>query len=143
MADYSSPIRDEVKGLINKYGQIVRIKYYTATYTSGAYDDDVTLSESGTALWTSGLALPITAPRGSSEAELLEQGRILRSDKKLYLPGDVDTSGVYVKIGLGSPPAEEYSILPEGVLSYDITGSSVYKKCYIRVLPAGSFIGES
>jgi len=124
------------------FGQQLRIKYYNVGFGAGSYyDDDVSYSQSGTNYWISGIVLPISNARGSSDAVLLEQGKITTNDTKLYLEGSVDTSGT-IKIGLGSPIQDEYSLLSEGVTKWDVNQVPVLKKLYITRLTNGSFVGE-
>lgn len=133
----------EVKEIL-KYGEPIRFKYYEVSYGAGSYyDDDTSLTQSGGAFWASGLFQPIDASRGSVDAILLQQGKILMNDSKVYVLGSVQTSGLGpVKVGLGSPDFEEYEVLVDGTIPWSINGSIVYKKIYIRFLTNGSFIGE-
>jgi len=128
-----------------KFGQKIRIKYYDVGFGAGSYyDDDVTLTQSGSNLWISGVVLPINNARGSSDAVLLEQGKILMDDTKLYIEGDVNTSGT-IKIGLGSgigSPLGEYSLLSEGVTKWNVNQAPILKKLFVRALTNGSLIGE-
>ena len=126
---------------MNNYGQIVRFKYYTGSGANTGYDDDITLVQSGSLVWTSGLIQPIDQKRGSFDSVLMEQGKIQQNDSKLYIDGTISTSGI-VKIGLGSPVTEEYTILELGVNNHNIGGQNVYKKVYIRNLSTGSIVGE-
>ena len=123
------------------YGQPSRIKYYDTSYGAGSYyDDDVTLTLSGTT-WITGLVQPVTAGRGSSEAVLVQQGQLLTNDSKIYVTGTVDTSGI-IKIGLGSPSINEYSVVGDGITSWNINGEIIYKKIFVRLLTNGSLVGE-
>jgi len=126
-----------------KYGVQLRFKYYNQTVI-GDYDDDTKIIQSGTDYWCSGLVQPIKSNQYSSEGLLVEQGKVLIDDKKIYVNGNVQTSGLgQIKIGVGSPVANEYQIVNDGqVTNWDINGSSVYKKMYVRYLTNGSFIGE-
>ena len=121
----------------------VRLKYYTGSISSTAYDDEQVLTLSGTT-WTSGCVQPVTNVYGSNDAVLLEQGKINTNDKKVYIPGNVVTggTGLSVKIGIGSPPGGEYSIIPQGVMAWEINSEVIYKKLYLRELQAGSLFGE-
>ncbi len=127
------------------FGQLLRIKYYNVGYGAGSYyDDDVTLTQSGSDYWTSGVILPINGTRGSNDAILLEQGKVTTNDTKLYIDGSINTSGV-IKIGLGSytnMSGCEYSLLAEGVTEWDVNQVSILKKLYLRLLTNGSLIGE-
>jgi len=128
-----------------KLGQIVRIKYYNVGFGAGSYyDDDATLTQSGNDLWISGVILPLTNARGSNDAILMEQGRLLNNDTKLYIQGSVNTSGV-IKIGLGSyvnMSGCEFSVLSEGITKWEVSDTNILKKIYIRKLPNGSLFGE-
>jgi len=128
-----------------KFGQQLRIKYYNVGFGAGSYyDDDVQLTQSGADYWISGVVLPISNTRGSSDAVLLEQGKILMNDTKLYIRGAINTSGT-IKIGLGSytnMSGCEYSLLSEGVTKWDVNDTPILKKLFIRRLTNGSLMGE-
>jgi hypothetical protein len=68
---------------------------------------------------------------------------ILSHDNKLYLPGDVQTSGL-IRIGMeGSPPTMEFQVLPAGMdIDVHVSAQAPYKKVYIRFLKNGSLDGE-
>jgi len=137
VSDFQGGVTD-----ILSLGKLVRIKYYSTGYGAGSYyDDDVTFTQSGDDLWCSGVILPITSEQGSNDATLLEQGKILTNDTKLYITGTVSTSGT-IKIGLGSPIENEYSLLSEGVNKWEVNDTNILKKLYIRRLTNGSFVGE-
>jgi hypothetical protein len=133
---------DFVNGVLEalKYGQQIRMRYFNE-FNINEYDDDVKLTQSGTDYWTSGVVLPISQGRGSDDAILLQQGNLLTNDTKLYIQGDVNTSGV-LRVGLGSPITGEYSILSDGVIKYTVNQVDVLKKVYLRVLLTGSLMGE-
>jgi len=143
MTTYSQDFTDGVTEAL-KYGQQLRIKYYDVGFGAGSYyDDDVTLTQSGVNYWASGVVLPVTNKQGSDDALLLEQGKIIKDDTKLYIHGYIDTSGT-IKVGLGSytnMSGCEYSII-EGITKYDVNAVGVLKKLFIRKLTNGSFIGE-
>ncbi len=124
------------------YGTLCRLKYYEGTLTDANYDSDVVLTSSGTDVWVSGLFQPLDSTRGSVDEELVQQGQLKFNDSKVYFAGSIATSG-NVKIGIGSPNNDQYEIIPDGVIGWEMTGGLVYKKVYIRVLPNGSFFGES
>lgn len=127
------------------FGQQLRIKYYSSSLGAGSYyDDDVVLTQSGINFWTSGVVLPISQTRGSSDAILIEQGKLLTNDTKLYIEGGINTSGI-IKIGLGSKTNMsgcEYGIISQGITKWSVNDTSVLKKLYIRLLPNGSLVGE-
>jgi hypothetical protein len=137
-------LRKDVEEILRN-GTQVRIRYFDFSYGAGSYyDDDLTLSQSGTDFYTSGLIFPINSKQGSSEALLVEQGRLLDSDSKLYVVGTVETSGLF-KIGIGSPQTStspQFAMIPEGINTYKINGSPVYNSIYLRQLTNGSLAEE-
>ena len=131
---------------ILKYGEQIRFKYYNTSYGAGSYyDDDTTYTQSGTDFWTSGLIQPMDTIAGGYDSLLLQQGKVTVDDKKIYVIGTVQTSGLApIKIGMtGSPTSRQYEILNDGQnTQWVINGTPVYKKIYVRYLTNGSFIGE-
>jgi hypothetical protein len=126
-----------------KYGEQVRFRYFSISGGSGAYDDDIVITQSGTDTWTTGLVQPLSPGRSSHDAVLMAQGKILQNDIKVYVDGAFNTSGTWrVGIGSANPPTREYSMLPEGTVAWGINGSIVYKTLYVRALTTGSMIGE-
>ena len=64
----------------------------------------------------------------NSDALLMQQGKILQDDKKMYVEGTIQTSGLGpIKIGLnGSPTTQQYQILNDGpVTEWPVNGSIV------------------
>jgi len=145
MAVTSSSLQSDISQVL-KYGEQIRFKYYNTSFGAGSYyDDDVSYTQSGTDFWTSGLVQPIDKVTGGYDSLLLQQGKITVDDKKCYVLGTVQTSGLGpIKIGMtGSPTTRQYEILNDGqTISWNVNGSSVYKKIYCRFLANGSFIGE-
>jgi len=139
----ASQVQSDVNDIINEYGVITRFKYYSGIFTTGSYDDDASLvyTSTGSIIWTTGLTQPLDRQRGSVDSFMVEQGLLLERDSKMYVAATVPTSGM-VKIGIGSPPSQEYFIVDNGVISWDINGSAIYKKIYVRHLPGGSILGE-
>lgn len=137
----ASGLRKEVDEFLRN-GEKVRIKYYTVSGATTGYDDNVALTKSGTDYYTSGLVQPLNNNPFSNDAQLVQQGRLLTDEKKIYLNGQVQTSGVF-KIGIGSPNFQEYAVNDMGVKHHNINGELVYKKAYIRYLTTGSLLGES
>lgn len=123
------------------FGQQITIRTYNTVPGNGSYyDDNIAYTLSGT-VYVSGVILPISNTRGSSDAIALEQGRVLTSDKKLYIEGSVDTSGT-IKISTGSPPIDGFSLLSKGTSEWDVNATTVLKKLFIRRLDTGSLTGE-
>ncbi len=138
-------LQADINQILN-YGEQIRFKYYNLSFGAGSYyDDDTTLTQSGSDLWTSGLILPIDSRMGAYDALLLQQGKLSVDDKKIYVLGTIQTSGLGpVKVGIGSPTlSREYQILEDGHnIQWSLNGSPVYKKIYVRFLTTGSFVGD-
>jgi|SRR3990167_2391812 len=135
---------NELGGDLNElfgYGTLVRFKYFNVAFPGGGsyYDDNVTLTQSGSDLWISGLVFPINSKQGSFDAVLLEQGKVRQNDSRLYINGSIGTSGTF-QVGIGSPPAREYSVLPEGITAWESQGTTIFKKVYLRELSLGSIV---
>ena len=127
-----------------EYGEQIRFQYYNQ-FLTGEYDDDITLVQSGADYWCSGVVQPIDTTFGSHDSLLFEQGKILMDDKKIYLNGSVQTSGLGpIKIGMnGSPTTEQFRMIDDGKnTQWSANGVSIYKKVYVRYLTNGSFIGN-
>lgn len=140
-------LRTDFDNQVNSRGQIFRIKRYTEVIGGGGsyYDDDVALTHmTGSDTWSSGLVQNVgtASPFKSNEAFLLEQGKLLAGDKKIYVAGSHDFSGAAFKIGLGSPPTDEYRVIDDGIIAYPLMGSNIYQKLFIRILTNGSLTGE-
>lgn len=133
-------LKTDINGILS-YGSQVRLKHYTGSVSDTDFDDAQKLTQSGTDVWASGLMFPVKSTFGSQEALLIEQGKIESKDKKIFVRGDIETTDT-MKIGIGSPPSQEYALIPDGIIAYPPFGDIVYKKMYVRLLPTGSLIGE-
>lgn len=129
-------LRLEVGKLTVDYGKIFLIKYLNISGGSAYYDDSVTYTTSGTA-WYSGIFLPLNR----DDNVLMSQGIIHPDDTKMYITGDILTSGT-ITIQEGSPTGTIYSIVPLGKGGIDIGTDTVYHTLYLRRLPTGSLLGE-
>jgi hypothetical protein len=129
--------------LLNLGGNQISIQYFSV-YNTGVYDDDVTITQSGNTLWTSGLVFPVNAQ--SDDAVLMEQGKIGLNDNKIYVNGSLilisNTNNMQVKIGIGSPNTDTYSLIMPGTDAYSNENTPVYKCMYVRRL-TGSLVGEN
>ena len=121
-------------------GTPIRIRYYNPIFDD-IYDEATGLTQSGTDLWTSGVVFPIRGKEGSTEAVLLEQGKLIDSDKKLFVNGSLTFTGVsqLVDVQLGSPTGYLYTTIPEGGIMYETEATPVYKVQFLRRL-TGSLI---
>jgi len=127
--------------IINRAGAQLRIRYFTPTIGS-VWDDEFTLAQSGNDLWTSGVIMPLNNRRRSEESVLLEQGKLIDSDKKLYVNGSLTfTSGnVLVDVMLGSATENKqiYTTIPLGGITPEVEDTKIYKKQFLRRLTNGS-----
>ena len=118
--------------LMTTAGLSTSVNFIAFTIGSTSYDDTTTQTVAGSSI-ISGLLLPITSSQGSTEALLLEQGKILTTDKVLFT-GSVNTSGNLL-IGING---KKYSIIPDGIYTYDVAGSNIYNKFFLRQSITGS-----
>ena len=139
-------LKSDFTKFVNAEGTTLRLKYYAGSVSTAEWDDAQAFTQSGADVWTSGVCLPILNIQGSSEAVLVEQGKIKTEDKRFYIQGEVSLNAPSqgsIKIGLGSPIINEHSMIPDGVENWPpISGECVYKKLYGRILGTGSFSGE-
>ena len=121
-------------------GTLIRVRYYDTVFDD-VYDEATDLIQSGTSLWTSGLVMPIRGKEGSTESVLLNQGKLIDSDKKMYVNGSLLFTGssLSVDVQLGSPTGDLYTTIPDGGEMWEAEGIPVYKKLFIRRL-TGSLI---
>jgi len=130
-----------LNSLIQRGGRPIMFQYYSSVIGS-VWDDDVTLSQSGADLWTSGIVLPLNNSRGSEDGFLVEQGKIRNDDIKLFTRGDLLFTGseLQVRIQLGSAQPEHYSLIG-GVTRTEVGGGPVYKRAFIRrITTPGSLV---
>ena len=104
---------------------------------SGADYDDIAIQTVTGSVVTSGLIFPVRGKQGSTEAMLMEQGKLLMKDKILYLGGDVQLNSSGLLVGLGSPLVY-YTIIPDGIQSYEANGSVIYNKLFLKHTIPGS-----
>jgi len=85
--------------------------------------------------------MPIRGKEGSTESLLLNQGKLIDSDKKMYVNGSLVFTGstLLVDVQLGSPTGDLYTTIPDGGEMWEAEGIPVYKKLFIRRL-TGSLI---
>lgn len=131
----SSKLQSGFNKILDRAGDQIRIRYYDIS-TGSVWDDDTTLTQSGTDLWTSGVIQAIKSVGGSSESVLMEEGKLTNADKRLYLFGTVATTGSIQKfdVQIGSPSGDLYTSIPDGATLWEAQGSPIYKKQFIRLL---------
>ena len=121
-----------INKIMNIGGLSITVNILSYTFSSGSYDDDVVKTLTGSFI-TSGLLFPIKSKFGSEESLLLEQGKILTKDKVLYT-GSVNISGNQIIDIKG----DKYTIIPDGIQSWDCAGSTIYNKMFLRHTITGS-----
>ena len=130
--------------IVSRAGTPIRVRYFAITPGS-VYDDDVSLSISGNDLWTSGIMLPLSTGVGGADSMLIEQGKVLHNDSKLFLHGSLLLTGseMQVKFQIGSPTGDEYSVIPPGPIKVSVQNEPIYKKVFVRRIGnVGSLLGE-
>jgi len=140
-------LRNDFKEAVQEFGEVVRFRYFNGSRATTSYDDDVAMVTSGTDLFVSGIINPIDKGlRGSNESVLMQQGLLKNNDLRCYIEGGVAEASGNWRIGRGGSPApgtNEYSLATEnGVIAWDVGGTKIYDKIYLRKLSTGSLTGE-
>lgn len=138
---YFDEWRTEFINNVNEYGAPIRIRHFTGSVSNSEWDDAQILTQSGNDVWTSGMIMSVDYSRGSRDRLLIEQGKLLQDDKRLFIAGNIETTDT-MKIGLGSPIRQEFSVMENGIIHELSEEQSVYKKIYCRAIGLGSLIGE-
>jgi len=115
--------------------------YWQNSSTSGTFSNVacggtmVGVAGDASAVWVSGIVQPVTAPEGSTEAVLVNQGKLSTADTRLYVNGSIAFNGstFTVDVMVGSPAGDLYSTIQGGV-DWPIASTPVYTKQYIRRL---------
>lgn len=131
-----------IRGLnraIELAGVPARIRYYSPVFDE-TYDEPTDLLQSGTDVWISGIVFSLNSRQGSSDSVLLEQGKLIDSDKKFYTNGSVIFNGTdkIIDIQIGSP-GDLYTTIENGGITKEVNNIPVYKVQYIRRL-TGSLV---
>ena len=147
MSQISSRLAGALNNLITRAGTPIRVQYFETLFDDNTFDDSVVLTQSGGDHWTSGIIFPLSNKPGHSDSLLLEQGKLINGDSKLFLHGSLLITGseLVIKITVGSPasPDTNYSIIPPGPISHIISNVPIYKVCYVRRIGGtGSLLGE-
>lgn len=132
--------------ILDRAGIPIRVQYFTQVVDE-VYDDSDYLVKSGNDLWTSGVIFPLSNKPGHTDSILVEQGKLINSDSKLYLHGSLLLTGseMNVKITIGSPPSTDtnYLILPPGTTGWQVSNVPIYKVVYVRKIGGtGSMLNE-
>lgn len=111
------------------------VKFYNYTFASGDYDDVGSNISIVGSQYASGLIFPIRGQKGSQEAMLLEEGKLKTMDKAAYFDSSLILNGSSYLVYIGN---DVFSIIPDGVFRYELNGSTVYQKIFLRRSPTGS-----
>lgn len=132
-------VQDKLIQGLNKSFDLVgtkfRLRYFDITPGS-VWDDDVTLVQAGADLWTSGVVMPLRLREGSNDSLLVQQGKLVNSDQRLYVNGSLLFNGSTqsVDIQIGSPTGDLYTTIEAGGITWTAEASPVYKVQFIRRL---------
>ena len=126
-------ILDNGMDFIMKNGGLTTdVNIISYTYNESDYDEPIFQTVTGSNV-VSGLIFPMKTIQGSQEALLLERGQLLTQDKILYV-GSVNVSGNILLTINNS----DYTIVPDGIQTYEVNGSIIYNKIFIRKSITGS-----
>lgn len=120
-------------------GRPIIVEYFSGAVGS-VWDDELTLTRTGS-VWTSGVVFPLDTRDGSTDSLLLEQGKLINDDKKLYVNGSLITTGSISQSTIQLGSGNVYTIIPDGGIVQEVAGTPIYKKLFIRKLTAGSLLG--
>jgi hypothetical protein len=125
--------QDGMKFILDNAGLNTSVIVYNSYVSGTDYDDVLTTTITGSQ-FVSGVILPIRGKLGSQEAVLLEQGKVTFQDKVLYTGSfTLATSGVQFKNG-----SNFYGLINDGHIQYDVAGTTIYNKFFLRHMPNGS-----
>lgn len=130
--DINTTMQNGLSNIFKIGGLTSNITFISYSIPTDGYDDDTTQSVTGS-VTTSGLVFPVRNKFGSEESLLLEQGKLTTSDKILYV-GSVNLSGNLLLDINGN----KYGIIPNGIQTWDVAGSTIYNKIFIRKSTTGS-----
>lgn len=116
-------IRTDVNSALNEFGAVQAWWTYTKSYSGTDYDEAYRTSGAS----FSGLA--VVQPIGNSDTSYVEAGAIKFSDKIVYLTGSLSltTDSIFNYGG------DQYQVLPEGIKKWDVKGTTVLQKAYVRL----------
>lgn len=125
------------------FSQQVKISYFDM-YGVDTYDDAPNLVQSGNDLWVSGTVQSLDTTQGSTDSNLLEQGKLINNDTKVFINGSVMLTGSFyqVRVQLGSPTGDQYSLIPLGGINKQVNGEAIFKQIYVRRITNGSALSQ-
>lgn len=127
MLNISGFLNDGIR-FINSAGAMQStVTKYSYSFDSSDYDDVPIKTLTGSISF-SGLIFPIHSTQGSSEALMIEQGKLKTSDKVLYCGSISLDKDVHEFLING----EYYNLIENGIYTYSIQDNTVYNKLFIR-----------
>ena len=122
--------------VIDENGIPCTITYYpTKTFTNASYDDEQLVSASGTTISGGIIMLPI----GPGDRQYIEQGVADWNDSKAFLAGSLALQQNMV-ITVGNT-GSLYEVLTNGLLRYDVSGTTIYQRVMLRKIVSGQHPG--
>lgn len=133
-------LTDGLNYVIKIGGQPMRIRYYDDSTIGSVWDDERTITKSGADLYVSGIIQTVNTAKGSSDAFLVEEGRILYSDSKIFIGGSIQTtSGTRIfTIGPSGTADLVFREISPGINVPIYQGIDTMKAVYLRLLANGS-----
>ena len=123
--------RSDFDSVLNENGVPVAITNYTISYSGTDYDQEY---RSGTTtINTVGIVQPLNQSTSSTDFQFVQQGKAGYKDSKVYLAGSISVQNNSRLSAAGS----SFEILEGGIIPWDVSGTTIYKKCFIR-FSAGS-----
>lgn len=130
-------LQDGLKYIFDN-SNVLQLQLINYSMASGNVYDDEVLVTGSTISYASGLIFPVGGKQGSVESLLFEQGKIKTSDKKIYIFGTTAITSSGLIVGIGSPSNSYYKVINDGSEMYEVNGSPVYKKLFVRYNDSGS-----
>lgn len=128
-------LRSDFVEVVNENGTDCTITSYgTITFGTG-YDDEQLISASGATISGGIILLPI----GESDRQYVEQGLADWNDSKAYLAGSIATrENMVLTIGNSG---SLYEVLRNGIMRYDVSGTTIYQRLFLRKIASGQHPG--
>lgn len=122
--DYTT-FRTDFDAVVGDVGFPITVRQgYTYSYSGTDYDE--AYLSSGANVSGSGMAFPL----GNSDKGWVAQGLLKADDQKLFVAGSLGVVPEAIVTFGGST----WGVLPQGIQKFEIGGSVVYQKCYIRLM---------
>ena len=130
----------DFENALTEVGQPITITYQSGTSTFTATDYDEALWNTGSrTISGAGFLQPLSSKNAGADYKYLQEGKLKYDDSKLYITGSMTTAGD-MRVVVGST-GSEYKVLPEGVQEFQISGTVIFKKVYVRYLTGTNYYG--